>query len=197
MGMWEICRPLFITADGTPLLCSLCIMVWQETWACCAVSNGLNIGLQWNEQCYSLCSFCVFETYVVFGAKFSDFGQVALIRNHNPGFSLDGLNHESRNVRVLKGFLVKRRQKSDTLYHAVIILCEHKHTASVGSFFPPVYIGNDNINPAIFVVFYELTIFRTLMTLSKVNLQLLTSMTKVHSFEKLHAHGSNLDQTRF
>lgn len=51
-------------------------------------------------------------TYIVFGAKFSDFGQVALVGHHHPSFSLDGLHHESCNIWVLKGFLEKRRQKT-------------------------------------------------------------------------------------
>lgn len=53
----------------------------------------------------------LFETHIVFCAKFSDFGQVALVRHHHPGFPLDGLYHESCNIWVLKGFLDKRRKK--------------------------------------------------------------------------------------
>lgn len=49
------------------------------------------------------------ETYVVFGAELSDFGQVAVVGHHHSSLSLDRLHHESCDVRVLKGFLQKTK----------------------------------------------------------------------------------------
>lgn len=48
------------------------------------------------------------EAYVVFGAKLSDFGEVARIGNHHPGLPLDGLRHEGGDIWVLEGFLGKK-----------------------------------------------------------------------------------------
>lgn len=47
------------------------------------------------------------QTYVVFGAELSDFGQVAVVGHDHPSLSLDRLHHESCDVWVLKGFLQK------------------------------------------------------------------------------------------
>lgn len=68
-----------------------------------------------NTQSYCKRHSCLcIETHVVFGAKFSDFGEVALVWHHHPSLALDGLHHESSNIWVLENFLEKEKKNDSS-----------------------------------------------------------------------------------
>lgn len=84
----------------------------------------------------------VAPTHIVFGAEFSDFGQVARVRNHHSSLSLDRLNHEGCHIWVLESILKER--KNSQIYSV-------RHSYSTQGFHTIYYM--DDLKPKMTLIF--------------------------------------------